>query len=113
MKGEIAVAGFVLTAEEWQSLDAASRAELEAVITRRDEPRFARGSGPIPFEGARQLATDPLDPAHAPLHDPELEPEILVVLPGPETASRVSAGVVPTQRAGALRRRSLRRPRDA
>lgn len=78
MKGDIAVAGFVLTAEEWQTLDAASRAELEDVIIRRDEPRFARGSGPIPFEHVPQLAADPLDPAHAPLYDPELEAEIVL-----------------------------------
>jgi hypothetical protein len=78
MKGDIAVAGFVLTAEEWLTLDAASRAELEDVILERDEPRLARGSGPIPFERAPQVAVDPLDPAHAPLHDPALDVEIVV-----------------------------------
>lgn len=51
MKGDIAVAGFRMTAEEWQALDPASRAELVAVITRRDDPyEFAAGSGPIPLE---------------------------------------------------------------
>jgi hypothetical protein len=51
MKGDIAVAGFRMTAEEWQSLDPASRAELVAVITRRDEAvQLAAGSGPIPLE---------------------------------------------------------------
>jgi hypothetical protein len=38
MKGEFAVAGFVLTADEWEALDVASRAQLMAVAMRRDEP---------------------------------------------------------------------------
>lgn len=54
MKGDIAVAGFLLTAEEWQELDAQSRAQLIAVVTRRADPwlvlempeRFAEGTGP-------------------------------------------------------------------
>ncbi len=46
MKGDIAVAGLMITAEEWQALDAASRAQLVAVITRQD-PLFANGSGPV------------------------------------------------------------------
>jgi hypothetical protein len=50
MKGDIAVAGFRMTAEEWQALDAASRAQLVAVITRQDDMLFAAGSGPIPIE---------------------------------------------------------------
>ena len=51
MKGDIAVAGFRMTAEEWQALDPASRADLVAVITRRDEAvQLAAGSGPIPLE---------------------------------------------------------------
>ena len=51
MKGDIAVAGFRMTAEEWQALDPASRAELVAVITRKDEAvELAAGSGPIPLE---------------------------------------------------------------
>jgi hypothetical protein len=35
----------MMTAEEWQELDPQSRAQLVAVITYRDEPRLARGSG--------------------------------------------------------------------
>jgi hypothetical protein len=66
MKGDIAVAGFMLTAEDWQELDAASRAELVAVITQRDRPRLARGSGPI------AVAPDPGEAA-------ELAPEIELV----------------------------------
>jgi hypothetical protein len=38
MKGEIAVAGFVLTAEEWQDLDAVARAELLPAETPPDAP---------------------------------------------------------------------------
>jgi hypothetical protein len=37
MKGDIAVAGLMITAEEWQALDAASRAEVVSVITRRED----------------------------------------------------------------------------
>lgn len=56
MKGDIAVAGFMLTAEEWEELDAASRAQLVAVITRREAPRLASGTGPITIE--RMADTD-------------------------------------------------------
>jgi len=38
MKGDIALAGFVLTAEEWQSLDNLSRAQLLAAAFQRDAP---------------------------------------------------------------------------
>jgi hypothetical protein len=38
MKGDIALAGFVLTAEEWAALDPLSRAQLVAAATRRDDP---------------------------------------------------------------------------
>lgn len=62
MKGDIAVAGFMLTAEEWQELDPASRAQLVTVITRReDAPRLASGTGPISIEvpdGADEDATE-------------------------------------------------------
>jgi hypothetical protein len=37
MKGDIAIAGFMITAEEWQSLDVRARAQLVAVITRRED----------------------------------------------------------------------------
>lgn len=52
MKGDIAVAGLVITAEEWQALDAGTRAQLVAVITRQ-EPVLAAGSGPIATAPAR------------------------------------------------------------
>ena len=38
MKGDIALAGFVLTHEEWQSLDQLSRAQLLAAAFQRDAP---------------------------------------------------------------------------
>lgn len=61
MKGDIALAGFVLTAEEWAELDPDARSQLLAVALRRDEPwvpaapatppapetGLALGSGPI------------------------------------------------------------------
>jgi hypothetical protein len=50
MKGDIGFVGFMLTAEEWQQLDADSRAALIAVATRRVQPpppprRFPDGTG--------------------------------------------------------------------
>ena len=36
MKGDVALAGFVLTAEEWQALDAVSRAHLIAIASPQD-----------------------------------------------------------------------------
>jgi hypothetical protein len=42
MKGDIALAGFMLTAEEWQAFDRETRAQLCAVATRR----FATGTEP-------------------------------------------------------------------
>jgi hypothetical protein len=38
MKGDIAIAGFYLTAEEWQAFDTMSRAQLVALATKRQEP---------------------------------------------------------------------------
>ncbi|MGE5181582.1 MAG: hypothetical protein ACM31C_05955 [Acidobacteriota bacterium] len=51
MKGDVALAGFVLTAEEWQALDPVTRAMLESAATRRDDgsvatPTTALGSEP-------------------------------------------------------------------
>jgi hypothetical protein len=51
MKGDIAFVGFMLTADEWQALDAEARAQLIAVATRRADPllepprRFPEGTG--------------------------------------------------------------------
>jgi hypothetical protein len=38
MKGDIALVGFVLTAEEWESLDSISRAQLLAAAFQRSTP---------------------------------------------------------------------------
>lgn len=53
MKGDIALAGFVLTAEEWEALDVASRVSMIAAVMRRDpwaavpQPsQFPEGSAP-------------------------------------------------------------------
>ena len=54
MKGDIALAGFMLTAEEWRGLDSVSRAQLVAAATRREDGwvvapvsgLLAEGSGP-------------------------------------------------------------------
>jgi len=37
-KKDIALAGFLMTAEEWSDLDPQSRAEIVAVALNRDEP---------------------------------------------------------------------------
>lgn len=47
MKGDIAVAGLMITAEEWQALDAASRAEVVAVITHREDPNANAVVAPV------------------------------------------------------------------
>ena len=44
MKGDIAFAGFMLTAEEWKALDSETRHQLVAVATRR----FPAGTEPPP-----------------------------------------------------------------
>jgi hypothetical protein len=63
MQGDIALAGFMLTAEEWNALDAPSRALLIAVATKPEDlaklelaetpvemPQFPVGSAPISDE---------------------------------------------------------------
>ena len=40
MKGEIVVAGLKISAEEWQALDEATRAELNAVMDEQSRPRL-------------------------------------------------------------------------
>ena len=49
MQGDIVLAGFVLTAEEWQALDPQSRADLVAAACKRDDlwtPPVAPGQFP-------------------------------------------------------------------
>ncbi len=48
MTGDIALVGFVLTAEEWLALDAASRAELLAAAFHRDAPWLVLSPEPSP-----------------------------------------------------------------
>jgi hypothetical protein len=70
MKGDIAFAGFVLTAEEWQELDIDARSQLIAVATRQSDPwialaaqedpmRLAEGSGPLDSEDVLELELEP------------------------------------------------------
>ena len=50
MKEIIALAGFLLTAEEWQSFDPAMRAQLIAAASRRDEAWVAAPLGGVTSE---------------------------------------------------------------
>jgi hypothetical protein len=69
MQGDIALAGFMMTADEWKALDAPSRALLIAIATKPEDlakletyetpaegqlemPMFAVGTGPITDEEA-------------------------------------------------------------
>ena len=82
MKGDIAFAGFMLTAEEWKALDSETRHQLVAVATRRfpagteppaiprnktfisggtiieESPVLAQGSGPLETEEYVDLFDD-------------------------------------------------------
>ena len=51
MKGDIALAGLVLTAEEWQQLDPLQRAQLMAVVTHRDDRYTISGGTIVPDDG--------------------------------------------------------------
>lgn len=53
MKGDIAIAGFVWTAEEWQAFDADARAQLIAAVARRGE-----GVVSMPLGGVISEPTD-------------------------------------------------------
>jgi hypothetical protein len=75
MKGDIAFAGFVLTATEWQALDTEARSQLIAVATRRSdlwlapavceaEP-LADGSGPLECEELGDLDLEPVQEGEA------------------------------------------------
>jgi hypothetical protein len=65
MQGDIALAGFMMTADEWRALDAPSRALLMAIATKPEDlakleahetpveqPIFAVGTAPITDEEA-------------------------------------------------------------
>lgn len=60
MKGDIAFAGFLLTADEWQALDRETRAQLVETVTRRfptgtEAPVYISG-GSIVRESVREAA---------------------------------------------------------
>jgi len=59
MKGDIALAGFVLTAEEWAALDPESRSQLLTIALRRDQPWVASAPAPAP-EPAIALGSGPV-----------------------------------------------------
>ena len=70
MKGDIAFAGFMLTAEEWQALDRETRAALVATVTRK----FPTGTEP-PYRGSRPeiyIAGGRVIPDDAPVARPAL-----------------------------------------
>jgi hypothetical protein len=58
--GHIELAGFVITKDEWQSMDPAQRAQLLRAATRRDEPWVASAPPPLrpPKSGAPEPAND-------------------------------------------------------
>ena len=58
MKGDIAIAGFMITAEEWQAHDALARAQLVAVITRREDGAVAL---PVTAVGSERTVQTPGD----------------------------------------------------
>jgi hypothetical protein len=83
MKGDIAFAGFLLTADEWKALDEEMRAQLIAIATRRADPWFdrpvmitapveplAEGSGPLEIEDVQEIDAELLESAADILADP-------------------------------------------
>ena len=58
MKGDIAIAGFMITAEEWQALDTLARAQLVAVITRREDGSVVL---PVTAVGSERTVQTPSD----------------------------------------------------
>jgi len=60
MKGDIALAGFVLTAEEWAELDPDARSQLLAVALRRDEPWVPAAPPVAPPQAALALGSGPV-----------------------------------------------------
>jgi hypothetical protein len=61
MKGDIALAGFVLTAEEWQELEPQLRLQLIVAATKREDPWVVAGLGCTLAEGTGPHERD--DPA--------------------------------------------------
>ena len=65
MQGDIALAGFMMTAEEWKALDAPSRALLIAIATKpEDLAKLAIGEVPaeVPIDApVLAMGTGPID----------------------------------------------------
>ena len=60
MNGDIALAGYVLTMEEWQALDPVCRAQLVAAMFRWDDPWEPRVHGVL-AEGSGRHVSDPAE----------------------------------------------------
>jgi hypothetical protein len=60
--GHIELAGFVITKDEWQSMDSTQRAQLLRAATRRDEPWVP--SAPPPLRTSRTAAAEPANDAY-------------------------------------------------
>ncbi|MBZ0237118.1 MAG: hypothetical protein K8M05_32610 [Deltaproteobacteria bacterium] len=60
--GHIELAGFVITKDEWQSMDPTQRAQLLRAATRRDEPWVP--SAPPPLRTTRAEAPEPASDAY-------------------------------------------------
>ncbi len=60
--GHIELAGFVITKDEWQSMDPTQRAQLLRAATRRDEPWVP--SAPPPLSAARAAPPEPANDAY-------------------------------------------------
>jgi hypothetical protein len=58
MKGDVALAGFMLTAEEWQALDPVTREQLVAAAARRDDPWVVAGASGLLAEGSAPHPTE-------------------------------------------------------
>lgn len=112
MKGDIAFAGFMLTAEEWRLLDADDRAQLIAVATRRVAPegerprRFPDGTGKHEIIDFELDSTDLIDLADDE-PDSNLEPpsssrpdDSAVLVSATEPGVHDSAALVPATEAG-------------
>jgi hypothetical protein len=57
MKGDVALAGYLLTADEWEALDAPSRALLAALAGRHDDAWVVSGITASGSEPARMTAS--------------------------------------------------------
>jgi hypothetical protein len=55
--GHIELAGFVITKEEWQSMDPTQRAQLIRAATRRDEP-WVPSAPPRPLPSLKAAAAN-------------------------------------------------------